>query len=178
MFKILNDMAPFFEDTLKELGVREYARWRKCAPATASTLLKSLAKEGLLTERAERNLLLYKAREESEAYKDLKVYASLRKIKESSLVTHLERELKHPLAIFLFGSYAKGENRKGSDIDMFVLTRTKTNVNLEEYQKKLKAPIQLFVHSPPEVEALRKKNPHLLNNMINGIRLFGFWEVF
>ena len=86
--------------------------------------------------------------------------------------------MKKDSVVLLYGSHARGDADAISDIDVLVLTRTKTNVNLEEYQKKLKAPIQLFVHSPSEAEALRKKNPHLLNNMVNGIRLSGFWEVF
>ena len=51
-------------------------------------------------------------------------------------------------------------------------------MTVKEYEKKLRTEIQLFVHTPDEVDELKKTNKHLVNNIINGVRLYGFWEVF
>lgn len=174
MVKKMNNIQLFFDEPNREVAVREYARLQVIAPATAAKQLSKLLADGLLIRHSERRMLLYRAATQSDAYKDAKVAANIRRIRESGLLEHLESQL-HPLAIFLFGSHAKAENQKGSDIDLFVLARTKKAIDTERFAKFLKAPVQLFMHAPEELKGI---NPHLLNNIINGIRLAGFWEVF
>ncbi len=168
----------FFEEPTREFGVREFARLHKIAPATASKELSVLCDQNLIVKRKERNVLLFKAKEDSQEYKDAKRAYSIQKIRASGILTYLDGALGIPIAVFLFGSYAKAENRPGSDIDLFVMTRTKRQIDVSAFEKKLKAPIQLFVHTPEEIDTLKTKNPHLLNNMINGVKLAGFWEAF
>ena len=168
----------FFEEPQREIAVREYARMQGIAPATASKYLQALAKDGILLQRKERNLVLYKAHEESDAYKDAKRCENIQHIRNSGVIEHLKSQLQQPLAIFLFGSFAKAENRKGSDIDLFVITRNKKKIDLANYEKRLNAPIQLFIHTPEEVEKMKTTEKNLLNNILNGIRLYGFWEAF
>ena len=79
MFKELNIIRIFFEEPNREFNVREVARILKIAPATASSQLKELARERLLKEKKERNLIIYKANLDDERYKDLKVYYNIRK---------------------------------------------------------------------------------------------------
>ncbi len=174
MFNELNNLRVFFEEPDREVGVREYARLSKIAPATASSRLRNLVKGGFLSERSERNVTLFAARTESDFYLEAKRFYNISKIKDSGLIDFLVREFHEP-TIFLFGSYAKAENSKKSDIDLFVISNTKKSVNLADFEKKL-SPIQLMVHDPSEIHKLMKTNPHLLNNVLNGIRLYGFWE--
>lgn len=176
MFNKKDSLKVFFNEPDREVAVREYARMCNIAPATAAKHLQQFVQQGLLVSRKERNLVLFKANEESDAYKDLKKYENIRLIRESRLLEHLIIKLQYPLAIFLFGSYAKAENRIGSDIDLFIITRTKKKIDTKIYEKKLNAPIQLFIYTPKEVHKLKKTNPHLLNNILNGVRLYGFWE--
>ncbi len=176
MFKEVNMLRPFLESN-RELNVREHARLQRCTPATSSKYLREFCEQGVLSCRHERNLLLY-APAESEAFRTIKKNWNVELIQESGLVQGLVHELREPLVIMLFGSYAKGENTSESDIDVFVLTRTQRQVELVRFEKKLRARIHLFVCTPSEVVKLRKKNPHLLNNVVNGVRLHGFWEIF
>src|SRR3989344_1214877 len=99
------------------------------------------------------------------------MYNNIKKIRSSGILEHLITQLRQPLAIFIFGSYAKSENTRKSDIDLFIITNTKQPIDTQHFEKKLHAPIQLFVHTPAEVEQLKQKNPHLINNVLNGIRL-------
>lgn len=78
----------------------------------------------------------------------------------------------------LFGSYQKGEDGLHSDIDIAVITPLKKHPNLSEYEKKLKHPIQLLIFDRKEIERMKQKNKELLNNMINGFVISGYWEVF
>jgi len=175
--KININLSVFLEDPQREVAVREFARICHVAPATASAHLHRLAKEGILQKRQERNLSLFRGNEGDAAYKRTKIFENFRRIQNSGLLDTINAQLQHPLAVFLFGSYAKAENRKGSDIDLFVLTRTKKTLDLKKFEGLLGSPIQLFVYTPIEVEDIKKTNPHLINNIINGIRLSGFWEV-
>lgn len=169
MFNELNILKIFFEDPLKEFNVREIARIEKIAPATASSKLKNFAKNGLLKERKERNLLLYKAHMDNEAYVDLKKYYTIRKIRESGLIGELNRFYLKP-TISLFGSCAFGSDTKESDIDLVVISeKNKEFPEKERFEKKLGRGLHIFM-----VKELKDlKNEHLVNNVLNGIVLQG-----
>jgi len=66
MFKELNTIKLFFEEPIREFNVREVARILKISPATASKELKKFSEVGLVKERKERVLKLYKANLESD----------------------------------------------------------------------------------------------------------------
>lgn len=178
MSKKINTLNVFLKDPQKEVSVREFARLSKISPGTASTALKHAAHEGLLKYRKDRTNLLFKADEDSITYKHEKLFLNIKQIRDSGLIEFLQIELRQPTAIFLFGSYAKAENHKDSDIDLFVLTRTKRDLDVFAFEKKLDAKIQLFVFTSEDIVTLKKRNPHLLNNIINGFKLAGFLEVF
>ncbi|PIZ51450.1 hypothetical protein COY27_03605 [Candidatus Woesearchaeota archaeon CG_4_10_14_0_2_um_filter_33_13] len=169
MFKIINTLAPFFEEPVREFNVREVSRILHISPATASKELMLRAKEGILRGRKERNLLLYKANLDGQPYLDLKVYYTLRKIKESGLVEELNRFYLKP-TIVLFGSCARGLDTETSDIDVLIISeKTQEFLNVKKYEKKLSRKLQFFVVK--KVQDL--KNEHLINNVLNGIVVQG-----
>ena len=84
----------------------------------------------------------------------------------------------NPEAIILFGSFAKAENIGRSDIDLLVITPAKKEVNIEKYEKNLNHKVQLFLHAKKDIEDMKNKNPKLLNNFINGVKIYGYWELF
>jgi len=162
-------MEAFFQSPAREFGVREVARLLGVAPATASKELKALAKKGLLKERKERIYNLYKANLESDFYRDLKVFYSIRKIRDSGLLESLDRFYLRP-AVILFGSAAHGLDTETSDLDIVVISeKVKGFPDLQAFERKLKRKIQIFA-----VRRLKDlKNEHLINNVLNGIVLQG-----
>ncbi len=169
MFKEINILKLFFDAPTKEFNVREVARLAKTAPATASSRLKEFAKQSILKHRKERMLDLYKADLESSSYKDLKLYCTIRKLRESGLIKSLNEFYLKP-TIILFGSCSKGIDTETSDIDMVIISeKTKEFPSREEYGKKLKKELQLFA-----VKNLKDlKNEHLVSNVLNGMVLEG-----
>jgi len=169
MFKELNMLKPFFENPLKEFNIREIARLLKIAPATAGKQLKLFAKKGILKERKERNLILYKSNLDNEQYLDLKKFYNIRKIKESGLIDELNKIYLKP-AIILFGSASEGIDIENSDIDLLIISeKIKDLMNHEIFENKLNRKLQFFI-----VKSIKDiKNNHLINNMINGIKLQG-----
>ena len=169
MFKELNMLKVFFESPNKDFNVREIARILNIAPATASSKLKNFAKEGLLKEKSERNLLIYKANFEKEEYRDIKVYYNIRKIKESGLIEELNKFYIKP-AIILFGSASFGLDTEDSDIDIVILSeKDKDFTKTDKYEKSLNRRLQLFIIK--DIKDL--KNNHLINNVLNGIVIQG-----
>ena len=169
MFKELNILKPFLEEPNREFNVREIARILKIAPATASKELKKFQKEGILKGRKERMLNLYKTDIENDSYKDLKVYCNIRKIKGSGLIESLNSFYLKP-AIILFGSAASGLDTETSDIDLAVISeKTKEFPERKHFEKKLKRNLQLFITK--DIKHLN--NPHLINNILNGIVIQG-----
>lgn len=169
MFKELNILHYFFEKPSKEYGVRELAKQVNKAPATVSKELKLFAKKGILQERKERQYTLYKASIEHEDYRDVKVFYTIRKLKESGLIDNLNKEYLKP-TIILFGSTAQGYDTEDSDIDLCVISEKTTRIGtLRNFEKKLQRKIQLFV-----VKDLKElRNEHLMMSVINGIKLQG-----
>jgi len=169
MFKELNILKFFFEEPNREFNVREVARIMNVAPATASSQLKELAKERLLQEKKERNLIIYKANLDNDKYKDLKIFYIIRKIKDSGLIEELNKFYMKP-AIILFGSASFGLDTEDSDIDLVILSeKTKEFLKREEYEKIIKRKLQLFV-----IKNIKElKNNHLINNVLNGIVIQG-----
>lgn len=124
---------------------------------------------GLLKERKENILKLYKANVENDLYRDLKVFYNLRKIKDSGLIEELNRFYLKP-TIVLFGSCAHGMDTENSDLDLLVISeKTKEFPNIKNFEKKIKRRVQLFV-----VKNIKDlKNEHLVNNILNGITVQG-----
>ena len=94
----------------------------------------------------------------------------LNKIAETGLIDFLEKEL-NPKAIVLFGSVQKGIYTKNSDIDLFIQGEEK-DINISEFEKKLKRKIQLFFS-----KNLSKLSDGLRNNIINGYTISGGLEL-
>ena len=173
-----NILNYFIEEPEREFHIRELAKITKKSPATISKYLKNLKKENLLISRSKYNHLLFKANNENQNFKDIKRYNNIKKLRNSGLIEYLIERYNQPQAIILFGSFAKGENINKSDIDILIITHYKTNLDLERYEKKLNHKIQLFTHSNQEIERMKLTNKELINNLVNGINLEGFWELF
>ncbi|MEK6827200.1 MAG: nucleotidyltransferase domain-containing protein [Nanoarchaeota archaeon] len=168
----------FIQNPEKEYYVREISRLVGKSPTTISKKLKELTKKKFLIFRNELNHSLYKSNNEHEEYKQEKIFYNLNRLKESGLVNFLIKEYNYPEAIILFGSFAKGEDNKNSDVDLAVISPSEKKINLEKFKTKLRKDIQLFVLSEKEIINMKTKNKELLNNLLNGIKLYGFWEIF
>lgn len=168
----------FLEEPEKEFYVRELSRKLRKSPTTISKYLKELEKRRILKSEKKFNHLLFKAKTEREEFKQLKINYNLKKINESGIIDFLVKEFNEPKAIILFGSFAKGENIKESDVDLLVVTPLKKEINIEKFEDELGHKVQLFLFSDRELEKMKEKNKELLNSFINGITLHGFVEMF
>ncbi len=167
-----------FDDPLKEFHLRLLGRLTKLSTSTVSYIINDLAKKRIVIKEKNNDLRLtiVKANTSSEIYKFKKKFYNLEKIYGSGLIEYINKELSYP-TIILFGSWAKAENHKDSDIDLFIIADGKKKLNPEEYEKKLGAELQIFAHTKKEFQELKMKNKELINNVVNGYVLSGFLEV-
>lgn len=173
-------LAAFLKNPNKWLHLRELSRLVKVSAPTAKKEAELLFKKEILEKRNESLLLQYRANIESRSFKKIKIAENIELIEKSGIISFLEKELKAE-AIILFGSLAKGENVDSSDIDIFALVAKKLDeapADLSSFEKKFGREIQLFALSKREFDALKRENPQLCNNIINGRLLFGYLEAF
>ena len=160
MLKIIDDLMLFFEDCYRRISVREYARLIKISPPTASKMLSDYSKEGLLRMEKYRNYILYYANKENAEFIDLSRIYWRSKLRE--LLDFIDKELVSPTVV-LFGSLAKAEVKSDSDIDLAVFS-VKRELDVSEFEKRIKRKIQLFVF-----KSLKDiKSRELANNIVNG----------
>ena len=169
MFKNLNNLECFFNQPNKDFSVREFARINKISPATASSYLELFTKEKILQKRKERIYNFFKANVNSSQYTDIKIFYSIKKLRDSGLIKALHEHYLNP-TIVLFGSTATGLDDQNSDIDLCIITNHKKSFSKKKYfEKKLGKELQLFI-----VKKLSEiPNEHLISSIANGINLQG-----
>ena len=173
-----NLLKPIIEEPEREFHVRELAKLLGISPMTISRQIKVWKKNGIILQRKLSNHILIKANTDSRKFKECKIQYNFQLLRNSGLIEFLEDQLNNPAAIVLFGSFAKGEDTLHSDIDLFVSTPLKKQLDTQKFEEFLNHKIQLFLYSREETQKMQKNNKELLNNIINGITISGFWEVF
>jgi len=163
----------FFTNPTVKLRVRETERTLNLPLPSIINYTKELVKGKILKKITIGNVNFFSADRSSEEYILQKKLFNIKSIYESKLIKYLIEEYSNPI-IILFGSYYKGEDIENSDIDLYIETSTKQKFELKKYEKILKRKIQIF-----NFKNIREvKNNFLANNIINGLTLNNFIEVF
>ena len=165
-------LKEFMENPLKGYKLRELSRNLKLGLPSLIKYVKELEKEGMVELKDYYNTKLYFANRENEKFKIHKIFHNRIQLEESGVISYLERELYFS-TIILFGSRIRGEDTEKSDYDIAVFCPEKKNIDIHEYEKKLKAPIQLFVFDANDYRRLHDKKNGLLKNITDGIKLSG-----
>lgn len=152
-----------FEDKFLDLSIRDIAKKSGLSKSTIQNKIAELTKEGILAERRAFSASVYA--------KFFKTWYYINKIQSSGLVSFLV-ESYAPSSIILFGSFAKGESVATSDIDIFIESTKDSKVDFSKFEKKLKHEIHLFVNKD-----IKDLPDNLLNNVVNGVKLYGFFDV-
>ena len=163
----------FFINPTVKLRVRQVERELKLPLPSVIRYCNELEKENILNRERISGIYLYSADRTSKNFLLEKKLFNIKNLYEVGLIEHLINELSNPV-IVIFGSYSKGEDIENSDIDLYVQTPSKKGLKIEKFEKLLKRKLHVFIHS----NIKQINNPHLMNNIINGVTLNGFLEVF
>lgn len=153
----------FFENPMKNYSIREIARKTRIPSSSVQRYMKILVRRKFITKEGYLNVNGYIRFKKAFFYAD--------KLYSSGLVEYLVENL-NPSCIILFGSFRKGESVRESDIDIFVESSVKKELDLGRFERIFKHKIDLFVEKD-----INKLQPHLLNNVVNGIKLYGAFKV-
>jgi predicted nucleotidyltransferase len=163
----------FLQNPTEKLRVRQIERAVKVPLPSAIRYAKELEIEGILKSEKISEIKVYSADRSSETYILNKKFYNQLMIDECGLIYKLKEDYDN-CSIVLFGSYSRGEDTEKSDIDIYLEYPSQKELNLNEFEKKLGRKIELFIH-----KNIREiKNIELANNIVNGIVLNGFIEVF
>ena len=162
----------FFDDPLPSgigFQLREISRMIPLAPKSVKLHLEELEKENLIIQKEHRihKYPIYYANRENEYFKLLKKLNTILSIHESGLLAYLQ-ERGMPEIIILFGSASKGEDLKGSDIDIYVQCEEK-KMDVTKYEQVLNRKVNLFFNK--DFDTLSEE---LKRNIINGDKLSGY----
>ena len=151
----------FFENPDKTYTVRKISKKTRIPTSSVQRYLKILRKYKIIKDK-KFNFNSYS--------KFVKTYYMIDKLYRSGLLDFIEEKM-NPSCIILFGGVRKGEYDREGDIDIFVESSEK-HPDLSLFEKKLKHKIDLFIES--SISNLPKL---LLNNVVNGIKLYGSFKV-
>lgn len=161
----------FIDSPTESFRLRELSRLSKISPLSVMNYLKEFEQEELIKRYKKRGIPFYQAIRDNEKFILYKKISIIYELNESGLVEFLWEKLS-PIAIILYGSYAKGESVEDSDLDIFIIGKEK-NISLDKFEKKLNKRIHLMFETN-----IKKIPKELKNNLINGIVLKGYFKVF
>ncbi len=163
----------FFVNPSDRLRVRQIEKKLDLPLPSVIRYCRELKKEGILKTLVIGGITLYTADRAGDSFLLEKRLYNIGQLYKTGLVDHVRKELHNPVMI-VFGSYEKGEDTEGSDIDIYVQTPSKKRTDIGRFERMLGRKIQLFFHKSPDEIG----NKHLANNILNGTVLNGFLEVF
>lgn len=150
---------------LKEWHFEEIVKEAKITKPVANKWLKKYTSEGLLKHIKEKGKFPhFTAGSNNFVYQSLKRVYALEQLHKSGLVPKL-LSLKTAKTIILFGSIAKGDWYKNSDIDIFVLGDI-SNFNKNIYELKLRKHIELHIFQ--NKEEIENVQTGIIKNIVNG----------
>lgn len=171
---IKDNIKEFFliNPTIK-LRVRHIEKEVKVPLPSAIRYTRELEKEQILKKTELAGITIYSADRTSKQFLLEKKMFNLKQLYSSGLIDYFIKTYDNP-TLLVFGSYARGEDIENSDIDLYIESQHKNITIPKSFEQKLKHSFQTFHYK--KIKDI--KNKELANNIINGIMLNGYLEVF
>ncbi|MFH0870546.1 MAG: nucleotidyltransferase domain-containing protein [archaeon] len=163
----------FFIHPTEKKRVRQLERETLLPLPSAIRYCKELEKECFIRSEKLAGMAVYSADRTSKKFLLEKKLFNVRRLFELGIVNWFISEYDSP-ALIVFGSFSKGEDVEGSDIDIYLETPIKQSKDLRFLEKKIGK--TLHIHKYKSISSM--ENKELANNILNGVILNGFIEVF
>ena len=160
----------FFDYPTKGFQLREISRLTKLGMPSVSLHIKRLEKYGFIKKEKTGVYANYKA-SRNDLFMLYKRNDMLLRLHECGLVEFLADKFLTDV-IVLFGSASRGEDIETSDIDILIISKEE-EVNMKKYENILKRKINILFERRTD-----KIPKELLNNIINGMVIYGYLKVF
>lgn len=159
----------FFDYPTKSFQLREISRVIKIGLPSVRNHIKKLEKLGFVKKKRGAIYEAYIA-DRNEKFFAYRRNDTLMRLYESKLVEHLVNRFS-PNTIVLFGSCSRGEDVETSDIDLFIQAK-EADTDLRRFENELKRKISLLFETN-----LKNIPNELMNNIINGVVIYGYLNV-
>jgi predicted nucleotidyltransferase len=158
------------KDPNTSLHVREVAERAKVSVGSASIVLGTLQRSGLLTVEERGNMKFYRIDLTDPRARQFKVLFNVYRLKP--LADRLSGEADQ---VVLFGSAADGTDTIDSDVDLLILTQHENVVReiLRKFQREYDRPLSPIIMNANDYARLRKRDTSLYQNIGRGKVL---WE--
>jgi predicted nucleotidyltransferase len=155
--------------------VRQIARSVDVSVGTVQRELATLADAGLILRTQTGNQVFYRANRDHPTFAELQALLA-----KTTGVFHQLAEALNPLAksiefAFVYGSFARGDENAGSDIDLMVVGQVTLDELLEHLtplERTLRRPVNPTVYSQKELRAKLKAGNHFLKAIQKGKNTF------
>jgi len=172
--KHLRVLEYFFDESYKEVYLRELARRVRLSIFALKNAVDDLVEEGILVERREGRLRYLRANMENLFFKRLKIAFSVKKLMDSGIVSYFKESFPALSSVVLFGSMSKGEDDRKSDVDILVMGQKLERIDVSDFEGKLGRKIELTVLRWSEWRKKAKDDrAFYLEVMTSGIVLYG-----
>ncbi|UCG68298.1 MAG: nucleotidyltransferase domain-containing protein [Thermoplasmata archaeon] len=169
----LKVLSHFFDNPTEEFYLRELGRLLKISPMTVKRALDDLVDDMLIIKEEKKNQILYRANMESHAFKFAKISYNLAWLEENEVAKYLLEKVPGISSIILYGSYAKGENDRHSDLDLLIICTTK-KVDPYKLEKRLGREVNIINFTSSQWTKQAKTNrAFYLDIITEGIVLYG-----
>lgn len=164
-YNYLRVLEVFFVEPTTIHFIKEISKRIKLAPTSVRNYIKKLLKNNLIKIEKSKPFDGFIANRDNNDFIFYKRVYNLYTLKE---LRDFLFESYYPKSIIVFGSYSIGEDVESSDIDVVLLSKTKKEIPLNKYEKKLRRTIHLLV-----VKDLKELSKNVRENVQNGIVLYG-----
>ncbi len=169
----LKVLKHFFSSPNETFYLREMARLLNMSPMTLKRSLDALVGDDLVVREEIKNQILYRANVSSQAFRFAKIAYNLSWLEKNSVVESLVENVPGTSSIVLYGSYAKGENDRHSDLDLLIISTAK-EVETCDIEKKLGIDVNIMNISRSNWTKQAKNNrAFYLDIITEGIVLYG-----
>ncbi len=165
----------FFTFPTREMGLSDLAKALGISKTTANVTVGRLADEGFLVIKVIGRTWRISCNQAHIYNYSRKIAYNLLTIYESRILENIHKVIQNPRAVIVFGSYRKGDNTEGSDIDVAVEVLGNEDVKVLQLGKiavgfRENVPVNLYIFSRNKIDL------NLFSNITNGIILEGFLE--
>ncbi len=141
-------MQLFYDDMGRELHLREIARRADMHLPSVTRFLERLEEDQILKSDRKGNLKLFRVKKTRQAYLvftsfDVERYQKLPRIRKKAIKAYMEKLDQVPVFAVLFGSTAKGTQKKESDMDILLVTNKKISTKDAENEADALAAVKI-----------------------------------
>lgn len=163
----------YFTNPDSEFYLRELERMLSIPVSMIRKELLRLEKEGIFVFHKKGNLAYYRVNKSYPLFSELKSIV-FKTIGVQGLLTEALQKIKGVEIAFIYGSYAKGNEKASSDIDLCIIGAINEDIlvrGMNELEKLLKREINYTIYTKKEFTEKKRKKDSFISDLISNPKI-------